>query len=497
MTDAPRAGLLSQAGLRAGPYLARHRRERANGRARTAAVGAAALGSVVVIGGTSLVAANATADPDHSCTAAYTVHRSWSTGFSAEVAVQNTGEDAVKNWSVNWSFRSGQAVVKGWENGDWTQDDGRVTVRANEDSVRLEPGKTLTLRFSGWHPKGDAPEASDFALNGVECGVGDDDQKIEQPKESASPEESSIALPPGLPGRPVPTPTKKPPTSGPLGSLFVDTEGQAVEWVEGNSGDPRAAVIRDRIAEQPQAHWLAANNPGEVSGDVRSYASKAHARGKVPVLVAYNMTNRDCGGASAGGADSADDYRTWISNFASGLGSGASIVVLEPDALGHLTTCLSSDQQQERLDLLRYAGKVIKQSSPKARVYYDVGHSAWIAASEAADRARRAGAADYGDGIALNTSNYNVSSQEVSYGKRILAALGRGQMVVDTSRNGAGPAGGEWCDPAGRKLGRNPTTATGDAKVAAYLWVKRPGESDGCSGAAGQFIPDTAYDLSS
>jgi len=33
--------------------------------------------------------------------------------------------------------------------------------------------------------------------------------------------------------------------------------------------------------------------------------------------------------------------------------------------------------------------------------------------------------------------------------------------------------------------------------VAAYLWVKRPGESDGCSGSAGQFIPETAYDLSS
>lgn len=455
-------------------------------------MGAAALGSVVVIGGTSLVAANATTDPDHSCAAAYTVRHSWSTGFSAEVAVQNTGDDAVRNWNVNWSFDGGKAVVKGWE-GDWQQDDDLVTVRAGEDSVRVEPGSTLTLRFTGWHSRGEAPDAVDFALNGVKCSVEDE----EETPESASPTPSSIALPPGVPASPAPTPTKKPPASGSLGSLFVDSEGQAVEWVEENSGDPRTAVIRDRIAEQPQAHWLAANNPGDVSGDVRGYTSKAYSRGKVPVLVAYNMTNRDCGGASAGGADSAEDYRTWISNFASGLGSGTSIVVLEPDALGHLTTCLSADQQQERLDLLRYAGKVIKQASPKARVYYDVGHSAWIDAGEAADRARRAGAADYGDGVALNTSNYNTSSQEVAYGKRVLSSLGSGQMVVDTSRNGAGPAGGEWCDPAGRKLGKYPTTATGDPKVAAYLWVKRPGESDGCSGQAGQFIPDTAYDLSS
>ncbi|MFB9318907.1 glycoside hydrolase family 6 protein [Cryptosporangium minutisporangium] len=493
MTDAPRAGLLRRAGLRAGPYLARHRRERANGRVLTAGVGAAALGSVVVIGGTSLVAANATTDPDHSCAAAYTVRHAWSTGFSAEVAVTNTGEDPVKNWNVNWSFDGGKAVVKGWE-GDWQQDEGLVTVRAGEDSVRLEPGKTLTLRFTGWHPQGKAPDAANFALNGVSCGV---DEGAEETPESASPTPSSIALPPGLPASPAPTAKPTKPAAGPLGSLFVDPSGQAVEWVESNSGDPRASVIRERIAEQPQAHWLAANNPGDVESDVRGYTSRAHARGKVPVLVAYNMTNRDCGGASAGGADSADAYRNWISNFASGLGSGTSIIILEPDALGHLTTCLSEGQQEERLDLLEYAGKVIKQSSPKARVFYDIGHSAWINASEAASRAKRAGATQYGDGVALNTSNYNTSSSEVSYGKRVLAALGGGQMVVDTSRNGAGPAGGEWCDPAGRKLGRYPTTATGDPKVAAYLWVKRPGESDGCSGSAGQFIPETAYDLSS
>ena len=448
----------------------------------------------MVIGGTSLVAANATSEPDHSCAAAYTVRHAWATGFSAEVAVKNTGEQAVRNWNVNWSFSGGQAVVKGWE-GEWQQDGGLVTVRAGEDSVALEPGKTLTLRFSGWHSPGKAPEAAEFALNGVSCSVAEDDE--EETPESASPTPSSIALPPGLPGSPVPTPTKKPPSAGPLGSLFVDTEGQAVEWVEANADDPRAAVIRERIAEQPQAHWLAANNPGDVESEVSTYTSRAHSRGKVPVLVAYNMTNRDCGGASAGGADSAEDYRSWISNFASGLGSGTSIIVLEPDALGHLTTCLSADQQEERLDLLQYAGKVIKQASPKARVYYDIGHSGWIGSGEAADRARRAGAVEYGDGIALNTSNYNTSGDEVAYGKRVLAALGGGQMVVDTSRNGAGPAGGEWCDPAGRKLGKYPTTATGDPKVAAYLWVKRPGESDGCSGQAGQFIPDTAYDLSS
>ncbi|MEU9059450.1 hypothetical protein AB0D13_11400 [Streptomyces sp. NPDC048430] len=28
-----------------------------------------------------------------------------------------------------------------------------------------------------------------------------------------------------------------------------------------------------------------------------------------------------------------------------------------------------------------------------------------------------------------------------------------------------------------------------------YLWVKLPGESDGCKGSAGSFTPDYAYEL--
>ncbi|WP_170323553.1 glycoside hydrolase family 6 protein [Cryptosporangium phraense] len=377
--------------------LARHRRGRTKGRVLTAGLGAAALGSAVVIGGTSLIAANATGRPEPTCAP---------TGCSSS-----------------------------------------------------------------------------------------EDRKSKGARESASPKRSAIALPPGVPASAKPTPK---PVKAALGPLYVDSEGQAVEWVAANSGDSRVGLIRDRIADQPQARWFAVDNPGDVRGEVRTYAARAASRGRVPVLVAYNMTNRDCGGASAGGADSADGYRTWIGNFASGLGSGTSIVVLEPDALPHLTDCLSADGHQERLDLLGYAAKTIKQQSPKARVYYDVGHSAWLGPSEAASRAKRAGAARYGDGIALNTSNYRTSGAEVAYGKRVLAALGGGQLVVDTSRNGNGPAGdGEWCDPSGRKLGRNPTTATGDAQVAAYLWVKRPGESDGCSGAAGQFIAETAYELSS
>ena len=72
----------------------------------------------------------------------------------------------------------------------------------------------------------------------------------------------------------------------------------------------------------------------------------------------------------------------------------------------------------------------------------------------------------------------------MSYGRRLSQALGGKHFVIDTGRNGDGPpdagtAGPTWCNPPGRALGKSPTTSTGHKLVDAYLWVKRPGESDG------------------
>ena len=73
---------------------------------------------------------------------------------------------------------------------------------------------------------------------------------------------------------------------------------------------------------------------------------------------------------------------------------------------------------------------------------------------------------------------------------------------MDTSRNGVGPApesGLNWCNPKGRAMGVAPTTATAGAHADAYLWVKRPGESDGSCNrgepAAGSFVNQYAIEL--
>ncbi|KAA0940934.1 glycoside hydrolase family 6 protein [Streptomyces apricus] len=282
--------------------------------------------------------------------------------------------------------------------------------------------------------------------------------------------------------------------------LYRHPESQVLEWVRANRDDPRRPVIESRIADRPAAVWFADYTPSNVTARVRAVTSAAVARGGVPVVVPYAIPDRDCGGASQGGAPDLGAYDGWIERFAAGLGSGEVVVILEPDSIAQ-SECLSEGRRTARFASLARAGRVLKAANPKARVYFDAGHSDWNSPGKQAGLLRRAGAASAAssDGIFSNVSNFNGTAEEVAYARRTLDALdgpaGLG-AVIDTSRNGNGaPADGEWCDPAGRTLGQAPTLRTGEARIDAYLWVKLPGESDGCRGTPGTFSPGYAYEL--
>jgi endoglucanase len=275
-----------------------------------------------------------------------------------------------------------------------------------------------------------------------------------------------------------------------------------LDWVQDNPRDRRAAVIESRIADRPAAVWFADYAPATIASRVRAVTSGGAAQDRVPVVVAYAIPDRDCGGASQGGAPDLGAYDAWIDRFAAGLGSGEVVVVLEPDSIAQ-SECLSAAQRADRFASLARAGRVLKAANPEARVYYDAGHSGWRPAAEQAALLKQAGAASAAssDGIFSNVSNFHTTAAETAYDRQILDALdgppGLG-AVIDTSRNGNGaPPDGEWCDPPGRKVGRAPTLNTGEPSIDAYLWVKLPGESDGCKGTPGTFSPSYAYDLAS
>jgi endoglucanase len=280
-------------------------------------------------------------------------------------------------------------------------------------------------------------------------------------------------------------------------AFYVDPETNAAKWVAENPGDSRAPVIRDRIAAVPQGRWFATYNPSTVRDQVSAYVGAAAAAGKIPIMAVYAMPNRDCGGPSAGGAPNHSAYRAWIDEIAAGLGGRPATIVLEPDALAIMTNCMDANEQAEVQASMAYAGQRLKATSPQVKVYFDIGHDAWLSADEAANRLRGAQVSSSADGIAVNVSNYRSTPGLISYAKSIIAAIGDSSLraVIDTSRNGNGPSGSEWCDPPGRATGTWSTTETGDPMIDAFLWVKPPGEADGCIAAAGQFVPQRAYEL--
>ncbi|WP_306365830.1 glycoside hydrolase family 6 protein [Nocardiopsis sp. CC223A] len=280
--------------------------------------------------------------------------------------------------------------------------------------------------------------------------------------------------------------------------FYVNPDTSAARWAAENPDDPRAALIEERIASVAQGTWFTRHDPETVRGEVDELVGAAAAAGQVPIMVVYNIPGRDCGNHSGGGAPSHEAYRQWVDEVAAGLGGRPAYIIVEPDALPLVSGCSEPEDTQALLDSMAYAGKALKAGSSQARVYFDIGHSAWLSPSRAAELLNGADIAASADGISTNTSNYRHTADEVAFAESVIAATGVPGLgaVVDTSRNGNGPApDGEWCDPTGRALGTPSTTDTGNPVIDAFLWVKLPGEADGCAGPAGSFVPDLAHEM--
>lgn len=285
--------------------------------------------------------------------------------------------------------------------------------------------------------------------------------------------------------------------------LYVEKSGAAFEAARAARAAGKTGLAKrlERISKRPQGHWIGDWTPS-IRSNVRKYTRAARKAGHTPVLVVYAIPDRDCGGYSGGGL-TPREYRTWIKKVARGLDDGAvrgasrALVVLEPDAL--TLECGGA----RRAKLLRFASKTLAKTG--AWVYIDAGHSRWHSPDELAKRLSRAGV-KHARGFATNVSNFNRSAAERKHGNRVSAALKkRGvklahrHFVIDTSRNGRGPAPhNAWCNPPGRGLGDPPRFVQRASRLDAYLWVKRPGESDGaCDGApdAGQWWQKYALEL--
>lgn len=395
----------------------------------------------------------------------------------------------------------------------WKVDSGQLNVMNN--STVNGPHKEALVDLTHWNWKGIGPYTLTFIakdMSGKEIDKKSIDIKIgnsellvqpevqpepivETPTEAQSP---IPALPSNSSTEPVTLPiTDQVDGSNPFsGEKFYvnpnnNAKRQALLW---ESSRPTDAKLMGKIASMPDAKWIG-NWNADVEGDVRRYVDEATTAGGIPVMIAYNIPSRDCGSYSAGGAANAEAYKTWIRGFANGIGNRKAVVILEPDALPGIS-CLDQSGQQSRISLLKDAINVFK-SKGNVSVYLDAGHSNWIGAEDMANRLKSAGI-EYSDGFALNVSNYNRTNDQIVYGTKLSSLVGGKHFVVDTSRNGQGPLGSEWCNPEGRGLGVPATTNTGNPLVDAFMWLKNPGESDGtCNGgpSAGVWWPEYALGL--
>ncbi len=285
-------------------------------------------------------------------------------------------------------------------------------------------------------------------------------------------------------------------------TLFVDPYSSAQRQVDAwRSGRPEDAAMLEKIASQSTADWFTGRG-GPVEARVRSRTIQIVQAGALPVFVAQNAPE-SCSRKNAVTRQEQIAYRRWVNGFIRGLGSNRAVVILEPNGLTRLH-CLPKARQATHLALLRYAVTRFASRS-RVTVYLDAGHSRWRPVKEIASALRRAGVARI-RGFSLNVAQYGSTPDELAYGQRLSRQLKGKSFVIDVGRNGVGPLTGNqlkrpvdlWCNLGGRALGSPPSTTTGRPRVDAYLWVKRPGESDGtCNGGphAGSWWPAYALGL--
>jgi endoglucanase len=387
----------------------------------------------------------------------------------------------------------------------WQVDNGQLNSMSN--SYQDYQHKEAVVDVSGWNWKGSGPYTINFVAKQGGNIIAQHSMQLRLNNSQPAPQVSApqVVLQPAP--QPAPTtqavspiilalaPQAKAATIEPTqtSNLYVNpaspAAAQASSW---RSSRPADAAMMDTLAAQPQAVWLG-NWNANVQSDAQKVASAAAEKNTTAVFVAYNIPGRDCGGYSAGGTNT-DAYAAWVRSVAAGIGSSHAMVILEPDAIAGIS-CLSAADQQTRLNLISNAVDILK-SNTNTKVYIDGGHSGWVDATTMANNMKKVIAK--ADGFFLNVSNFKTTADETAYGTQISNQLGGKHFVIDTSRNGLGPLGQEWCNPAGRAIGQKPTTSTGNPLIDAYLWVKTPGESDGsCNGAsaAGQWWADYALGL--
>ncbi len=250
-----------------------------------------------------------------------------------------------------------------------------------------------------------------------------------------------------------------------------------------------------KISQQPHSLWLD-HTPEKMNILAKALTSMSVI--ETLVIVLYDIPHRDVSGSyNTGGLQSSAEYLNWIKQISKILSNKSVIVIVEPDSLASIDL-LSVDDRISRYELMSASSEIFSKNNQFARIYLDAGNPNWVEPKEMAQRLQQAGVS-LAQGFAINVSNFVADTKCIDYGMQICSILPDKTFVVDSSRNGNGEDPlQKWCNPVGRKLGRDPVLFDDESRIDGYLWIKTPGQSDGSENGAppaGKWYRDYAVGL--
>ena len=335
-----------------------------------------------------------------------------------------------------------------------------------------------------------------------------------------------VEPPPALPAMPVtPATGQAAPSKNPFegADFYVDPE-YAKKIASTDTDDPAVEAMLAKMKAYPTGLWLdriaALEQLPKWLEDAENQ-SKEKGKPVVPVVVVYDLPNRDCSAKASAGELAADQggeqrYRTeFIDPIAEQFAKRPEqpvAVVLEPDSLPNIVTNMTVEKCAQSDLIYRHsiAYAIAKLSQPKVYIYVDAAHAGWLGwagnregfADVMKDVLAMAGGPSRIRGFATNTSNYNAldgewgkklepstpTPNEYSYVQALAETMAKRGItdkgyIIDTSRNGVAESRtvwGNWCNIAKAGIGERPAVAPRPL-LDAYFWVKPPGDSDGTS----------------
>ncbi|GGF57742.1 hypothetical protein GCM10011519_34570 [Marmoricola endophyticus] len=306
------------------------------------------------------------------------------------------------------------------------------------------------------------------------------------------------------------SPTARVPSQNPLAGrtwgVYKGPGDQAWPPYEKATGETK--TLLGAIALAPKAKWFGTwISESQIESKVRDYVANASG-GDPETLVQATVFNlkpwehEACTRLPTSAEQTS--YKRWIDGFARGVGAQHTAIILQPD--GPFAMCVPGGSGVPS-GLISYAAQKFS-ALPHTAVYIDGGAADWPYkdVNGAVDFLVRDGIR-YARGVALNSTHYSATGDEVERGTAIVTELARRgiadkHVVVNTSSNGRpfvfGDAPGKDPDNATVcasrtsthcvTLGIRPTTDVANARwgltaaqqeharayVDGYLWFGRP-----------------------